>query len=598
MSPKMTFRAGLVLNLMRLARVSPWHMLNLFVQAFIFYGADVLPGLVLERFIDTLGAPAARERDHFLWALLAGLFGAGCASVVGTLIWIFSEARVVASVQTLLRRNLFEHVLNTPSAAAASQSGERISRFRDDVAEFVRLLVFVPDLPMQLLMLTVVFGVLLNVNAKLALIATLPVGLCIIAAQITSRLVRRYRAMMQEALGRVTATLGEALNSVLAIKLAGTQEHIVRVMRAVGEQRRHSLWRTNLMVNLARLFAANVPSIALSVVLIAAVATGEVRRLTPGQIALFVTYLSALGLTVLWITDLLTRYRQGQVSLQRILDLMNGESMLAVSERNPIDPVGVAGQDIVPGSAAQPLKLLSVHNLRYQYPGSSEGLHDVSLELKPGTLTIITGRIGSGKSTLLRALLGLLPAQGEVFWNNMLVKQRDRFFRPPNAAYVPQAPRLFSDTLADNILLGLPADERLQRAVHQAVFESDVAQFDAGLDTLVGARGSKISGGQLQRAAAARAFVRDAALIVVDDLSSALDVDTEAELWRRLLRTNRQKCIVAVSHRRPALERADHVILMQNGRIRAQGSLSQLLATDAEMRALYDAAGGAPHSPD
>jgi ATP-binding cassette, subfamily B, bacterial len=586
MSPAALSRSDLVRNLGQLMRVAPLHMFNLLVQAFVFYAADLVPGFVLQKLVDTLAAGVTVPGA--LWVLLAGLFGATAARVLGTVIWMFSESRVTAAVQTLLRRNMFNHVLNTPDAMAAGQSSERISRFRDDAAEFVRLLVFVPDLPLQILSLAVVFGVLLNVNVLLALVSIVPVGLCMFAAQLTSRLVWRHRAVMQEAVGHVTATLGESLGAVQAIKLAGAQDRIVETVRLAGEQRRHSLRRLNLAVNIVRMFAWNVAAIAMSVVMIVAVATGEIRNLTPGQIALFSTYLVALGMTMGWFSDLLTRYRQGQVALQRMHELMPGAIPLAVSTPASIKPVAQVVSDPVPGGAAQPLLALQAHNLDYRYPGSAQGLHNASFELSAGSLTVVTGRVGSGKTTLLRALLGLLPAQGQVFWNNSLVRTRGDFFRPPNAAYVPQVPRLFSDSVAGNILLGLPADGRLQKAVLDAVFEQDVALFESGLDTLIGARGSKISGGQLQRAAAARAFVRTPELIVVDDLSSALDVHTEAELWRRMFDTNRRQSILAVSHRRPALERADHIILMEGGRIRAQGKLRDLLATDAEMRALYD----------
>ncbi|UUZ86935.1 hypothetical protein LJK88_31715 [Paenibacillus sp. P26] len=106
---------------------------------------------------------------------------------------------------------------------------------------------------------------------------------------------------------------------------------------------------------------------------------------------------------------------------------------------------------------------------------------------------------------------------------------------PPRGAYTPQIPRLYSDTLANNILLGLPPDrDRLNRAIHSAVLEPDLERLPLGLETVIGPRGVKLSGGQAQRTAAARMFVREAQLLVFDDLSSALDVDTERRLWERL----------------------------------------------------------------
>ena len=147
-------------------------------------------------------------------------------------------------------------------------------------------------------------------------------------------------------------------------------------------------------------------------------------------------------------------------------------------------------------------------------------------------------------------------------------------------------PRLFSETLRDNVLFGYPADDRLPRAMDLAAMGPDLAAMEKGLDTLVGTRGVKLSGGQLQRAGAARMFARGTNLLIFDDLSAALDVATERQLWENLLRVQNVTCLV-VSHRRPALRRATQVLLMGNGEIAAQGRLEELLKTNAEMSRLW-----------
>jgi ATP-binding cassette subfamily B protein len=374
-----------------------------------------------------------------------------------------------------------------------------------------------------------------------------------------------------------------------------------------GERRRLTL-RERLFDTILESLWRNTASLGTGVILILAGQAMRAGTFTVGDFSLFVYLLQSMSDLTTFAGMIAARYKQLGVSVERMYRLMEGAPLEALVEPYPVALDGPLPRVIYPTrTVADRLEMLEASNLTYHYPDSENGISGVNLRLERGTLTVIVGRIGSGKTTLLRVLLGLLPKQaGVIRWNGRAVSDPGAFFVPPRSAYTAQAPHLFSNTLRNNILLGLSkSDEDITHAIRLAVMERDLDDLDKGLDTMVGARGVKLSGGQVQRSAAARMLIRDAELLVFDDLSSALDVETERTLWERLFeemqhentgaktearmpRSSQQPAaFLVVSHRKPVLRQANHIIVLKDGKVAAEGKLDQLLQTCEEMQQLW-----------
>jgi len=388
--------------------------------------------------------------------------------------------------------------------------------------------------------------------------------------------IEQYRKASREATGAVTGFLGEIFGAVQAIKVAGAETQVIRRFGALNDQRRITGVRDKLFNEILESIFANAVTIGTGLILLLAATSMRAGTFTVGDFALFVYYLGWISEFTAMFGIVLTRYRQAGVSFERMVTLLQGAPPQSLVAHGPVYMRGALPAIPIPSrAAADRLHTLEAAGLTFRYPESARGIEAIDLRLERGSFTVLTGRIGSGKTTLLRTLLGLLPADsGEVRWNGARVANPTEFFQPPRSAYTAQVPRLFSDTLKDNLLMGLPdAHVDLPAALRLAVMEPDLARMEHGLETMVGAKGVRLSGGQIQRAAAARMFVRAPELLVFDDLSSALDVETERSLWERIENAklnidnegddaqfsifNSQFTILAVSHRRAALRRAD-----------------------------------------
>ena len=601
-------RMGIWQTTVRLIRHRPWlYALNVLLWSTMHVTA-LVPGLIAREILNKVSGHAAVDWD--LWVLCALLVGMGVARFANIFIGLIAYIPFRFTVRGTLMLNMMKHILRKPGARALPDSpGEAVSRFRGDTD---RVTTFAADWMVDCLGLSLAafvgLGVLFRVNPLTTSIILIPLAVVVTVTNLMQKRLEMYREAERKATGRVTGFIGEMYGAVQAVKVANAILSVQQRFATLNESRRKAALRDSLFSQLLRTSFRSTIEVSVGIILLSTGQDISEGTFTVGDFALFISYLWPVTDGLAYLGELLAVQKQSNVSVARMDALLQDSPKDAMVGRIKVNLDGKF--DTIPAparSSSDRLERLAGRDLTYHHPGTNRGIQGVHLNLVRGSFTVVTGRIGSGKTTLLRVLLGLLPkTEGEIQWNGVPVTDPADFFVPPRCSYTGQVPRLFSDTLRNNILMGLPeASVDIAQAIHSAVMEKDLADLENHLDTLVGPRGVKLSGGQMQRTAAARMFSSRPELYVFDDLSSTLDVETEGVLWQRLFdgtKTGRRSdpevtCLV-VSHRHAALKRADNIIVLRDGRMESEGTLEQLLHSSAELQRLWQGDGNAVAAGD
>lgn len=478
-----------------------------------------------------------------------------------------SWRNLAQSIEHSARLDAYRHIQDLDLAwFEDSSSGDLLSILNDDVNQLERFLDSGAATIIATFLNVVLVGVVFFVTSwQLALLAFLPIPLIVVGSLRYQRRLEPLYARVREKVSDLSSTLFNNLGGIATIKAFTAERTEARRVEQVSDAYR-----------LANSDAIKVSSAFIPMIRMAILAGFTFTLLIGGRMALegtievgiysvlvFMTQRLLWPLT--WLGETLDLYQRGMASTRRILDLLDLKPQMIPGTKELPQPVrGEVGVDAV----------------AFGYGDGANILQDINMYVPPGQTHGIVGSTGAGKSSLVRLLLRFHdPRAGVVRIDGVDVRELSYRSLRRTIGYVSQDVFLFQGTIRENIAYGRAeaTDDEIVDAARLAEVHDFVTEMPKGYDTVVGERGQKLSGGQRQRISIARAILRDPAVLVLDEATSAVDNETEAAIQRSLARVAQGRTVIAIAHRLSTVRHADKIWVMEHGRIAEAGTHDQLL---------------------
>ncbi|MCE7986900.1 MAG: ABC transporter ATP-binding protein [Caldilinea sp. CFX5] len=530
--------------------------------------------IVISRGIDQLD-----QNPQLQWLLAF----AAAVTVLGALNWAFSfvqqrfSARAVSNVVLALREDAFRAVMRRDlSFFDQHASGRIVSRVTSDTQDFATVVTLTIDLLSQLVLVVVISGVLLSRNVQLGLI-TLALGPVVVAIALTfRRLARRVMQQAQRAQATVNATIQETISGIAVAKNFRQEATIYHDFQATNEMAYQVQIRRVTVFGSIFPLLNTVSGIGVSIIVYVGGLLAINGTISVGEWYLFVQGLTIFFYPVTSIASFWSQFQQGLAASERVFALIDDEPLVRQTAQ---EPVGRLRGEI------------TFEHVNFNYStGRNAVLQAFSLTIPAGETLAIVGHTGAGKSSLVKLIMRFYEFQG----GRLLIDGRDiRTFNLSDyrrqLGLVPQAPFLFSGTVAENIRYGRPdaTDEEVATVARQLGDGSWLDDLPQGINTDVGERGARLSLGQRQLVALARVLLQDPAILLLDEATASIDPITEAQVQAALATVLSGRTSVVIAHRLSTIRSADRIIVLRSGEIIEEGDHEELLARGGHYAELY-----------
>ncbi len=492
--------------------------------------------------------------------------------------WRFFLHGASRRIERDLREDLFSHLLTlSPSFYQGMKTGDIMARATNDMrairmASGMALVAFVDGFFLSVAILVILF----TSNPTLAALTIIPLPFITIIVLFGGKLIGRRFKEVQEGFSKLSEQVRETLSGIRVIKSFVRENWAEKKFYHYNDQ---YLDRNMRLIRIWGLFFPLITFISGLSLLFLLLFGGKsviLGEFTPGEFVAFMSYLTMLRWPVMGMGFTVNMLQRGAASLARINSILNEEPEITSPPK---------AKKSLSGSSVE------IKNLTFKYEeGGPEILKNISFSVAEGTTLGILGRTGSGKTSLIRLLPRLIdPPPGSVFIGKEDVHTYDLEILRKSIGLVPQDTFLFSATIKENLAFSSPeaSDEQLRRAAAYSTIDRELESFPAGWNTEVGERGLTLSGGQKQRVAISRAMLTNPDILVFDDALASVDAETEEQILKGFLENRRGKTNIVVAHRVSTLQYADHIIVLDEGKIVQEGTHASLVQEEGLYRDIH-----------